>query len=159
MKAACLKATQGPMLNVKANQHLFESFAGGSSLKAVILSRSNCIKCQWLSEDRCKQSAHIEESSKQATKQDLTSGGARWTMQFTCSCTGLLPRVGSGAEEGVVVDWGVEGAAKAAQAGDDSREGRWLLVGQSAMMTTGAAGAASRTYTHYYLLSCKVCVQ
>lgn len=77
-------------------------------------------------------------------------------MQFTCSCTGLPPTEGSGVEEVIEVDWGVEGVVKAAHAGDDTREGTWLLLGQSAMMTTGAAGAASRTYTHSYLLSHKV---
>ena len=60
--------------------------------------------------------------------------------------------MGVGAEEGVEVDWGIEGAAKAAQAGDETKDARWLLVGQSAMMTTGAAGAASRTYNHQHLL-------
>ena len=62
-------------------------------------------------------------------------------MQFTRSCTLLLPAVGEPEEE-------VPGPVKAAQAGADSREGRWLMVGQSAMMTTGAAGAASSTYMH-----------
>lgn len=61
-------------------------------------------------------------------------------MQFTSCCTALLAAV---AEEGVEVEEG--GAAKGAQAGADSREGRWLVVGQSAMMTTGAVGAASST--------------
>lgn len=64
-------------------------------------------------------------------------------MQFTRSCTALLPAVRDVEEEEV------EGAFKAAQAGADSREGRWLMVGQSAIMTTGAAGAASSTYIHH----------
>ena len=63
-------------------------------------------------------------------------------MQLTGSCTALLPAVEESEEE-------VEEAFKAAQAGAESKEGRWLLVGQSAMMTTGAAGAASSTYTHH----------
>ena len=63
-------------------------------------------------------------------------------MQFTRSCTALLLAVGEEEEE-------VEGALKAAQAGADTREGRWLMVGQSAMMTTGAVGAASSTCTHH----------
>ena len=66
-------------------------------------------------------------------------------MQLTCSCAGLLPAL---AEE-VGGEETVEGSAKAAQAGDDSSEGRWLAVGQSAMITTGALGAASSTCTHH----------
>ena len=85
--------------------------------------------------------ANTQASSKQqAMREHLTCGGARWTIQFTRSCTALLPAVGE--QEGEV-----GGALKAAQAGADTREGRWLMVGQSAMMTTGAAGAASSTYT------------
>lgn len=34
---------------------------------------------------------------------------------------------------------------KGSQAEEDSRAGRWAGLGQSAMMTTGAAGAASNT--------------
>lgn len=59
-------------------------------------------------------------------------------IQLTLSWASLLPAPEAG---GV---WVVKGV----QAGEASRAGRWAEVGQSAMMTTGAAGAASSTCRH-----------
>lgn len=51
----------------------------------------------------------------------------------------LAPEAGGG--------WVVKGV----QAGEASRAGRWAEVGQSAMMTTGAAGAASNTCKYTFV--------
>ena len=57
-------------------------------------------------------------------------------MQLTFSCVLLLLAAASDEQE-----W----CWKGSQAEEDSRAGKWAGVGQSAMMTTGAAGAASNT--------------